>query len=470
MKNFLLGLSLILLIVVAGCNNKVTYKAGPATLAGSIVGAENQQLFIRKETINQNELDTIMVSLNGSFSYTTNLEKPEYFTLFVGRDQLVIYMKPGDTVSFAADIQRFDEIKFSGSSSVYNDYLVKLTKGQGAYSATLQNIFRFDEKTVSKSMDSVRLAQLADLEVLEKNFSKTDPIFIQTEKNRILYYWGVNHILYPLYYGYLNQIENYQPSPDFDSFMNELNLNDSNLLTIPEYRQFISNYLSSEVNSYFYSDSLQVSQPSFTAYQLNKVSALFSDPSIKSYLAYRILKDHVLYDGVKDYDIILPIFEDLCKVEDFRADIQNDLKAWELLKKGMPANDFAGVNIKGDSVRLSDFRGKYVYVDVWATWCQPCLKEIPFLLEMDEAFKGKNIVFLGVSVDRDKEDWMSRVEQGGLAGLQVYVGLNEDLSGFYKISGIPRFMLFDPDGNILEVSADRPSSGVSRKLMMLEGI
>ncbi|MBN2746104.1 MAG: AhpC/TSA family protein [Bacteroidales bacterium] len=470
MKNFLLGLSFLLLIVFAGCKNEVTYKAGPATLAGSIVGAENQQLYIRKETINQNELDTILVSMNGSFSFTTNLNKPEYFTLFIGRDQLVIYMKPNDTVSFNADIQRFDEIKFSGNSSVYNDYLVKLTKNQGAYSASLQNIFRADEKIVSKSMDSVRAAHLADLEVLEKNFGKTDPIFITTEKNRILYYWGVNHLLFPLYHGYLNQIENYEPSPDFSAYMNELNLNDSSLLSIPEYRQFVSNFLSSKVNSYFYSDSLQVSQPSFTAYQLNMANTLFSDKNVKSYLAFRILKDHVLYDGVKDYDIIMPIFNELCLVEAFKAEIQNDLKDWELLKKGMPSNDFAGVNLKGDSIRLSDFTGKYVYVDVWATWCQPCLREIPFLLEMDETFKEKNIVFLGVSVDRDKDKWVERVEQGGLAGTQIYVGLSDELSGYYKISGIPRFMLFDKDGNILEVSADRPSSGVSRKLMNLEGL
>jgi len=73
-------------------------------------------------------------------------------------------------------------------------------------------------------------------------------------------------------------------------------------------------------------------------------------------------------------------------------------------------------------------------------------------------------------VDRDKMAWQKMLKERKLAGQQIYVGQSDLLSGFYKISGIPRFMLFDKEGKILEVSADRPTSGVDKKLLKLAGI
>jgi len=107
-----------------------------------------------------------------------------------------------------------------------------------------------------------------------------------------------------------------------------------------------------------------------------------------------VMKDNVLYDGVKDYDIVWPVFEKVCTDIDLIKDVEKQLAEWEHLKTGNPAKDFAGVNLKGDSIHLSDFKGKYVYVDVWATWCNPCLGEIPSLMQIEERMKKNNIVFL----------------------------------------------------------------------------
>lgn len=453
------------------CNDETVTHSGPSVLTGTIVGAENQKLFIRQEVLNNNFLDTINVMMNGEFSFDIMLDKPSYFTLFVGRNQVILYMKPGDSLMLNADIQMFDDIKFSNSSAIYNDYLAKFAQTQGSFADKMQSLFMRDEASALKSIDSLRSAQMDGLYEMEKNFSKMDKVFLSTEKERIKYFWGLNHIMYPLYYNYFNQTENFKPSANFDSYLGELNINDSNLLALPEYRQFISNYLNSKVNDYFTNPEIMQANPSFTKYQLDMIKTVFDDANVRSYLSYKIIKDHVTYDGIKDYDIIYPSFVELCKNELFKEEIDNDLSAWNALKKGMPSVDFGGVDIKGDSVHLSDFKGKYVYVDVWATWCNPCLGEIPSMLDLQKKLAGKNIVILGCSVDRDKDKWDEMVKNRELAGKQIYVGFNENLSGFYKISGIPRFMLFDKEGNILEVSADRPSAmGIDTKLLSLDGI
>jgi len=463
--------TLIAIVFLMGaCNLPDSYEPGEAVFSGSLTGAENQMLFIRQETTSNPQMDTINVGVDGSFVFDSYLEKPAYFTLFVGRNQVLIYLKPNDSLSFDGDIQYFTDAKFSGSSVVYNDYLASFAKSQDQFSQIMQIEFKKPEASAVAVIDSLRTAQMNTLHELEENFAKVDQSFISTEKNRIKYFWGLSHVMYPLYYSYYNNDKTFKTSPEFDSYLGELNINDSNMISLPEYRQFISNYLNSKVNSYFEDKSIADANPSFTVYQIEKIKELFTDDHVKSYLAYRIMKDHVSYDGIKDYDLIWPIFDQICISTFFKKEIKDALESWEYLKPGSPAKDFSGVTLQGDTVRLSDFKGKYIYVDVWATWCRPCLGEIPALTQMEEQMKDNNIVFISASVDRDKSAWDKMLTEQEMHGVQIYVGQSEDLSRFYKISGIPRFMLFDRSGNIFEVSADRPSQGVDKKLLKLEGI
>ncbi|MBD3591600.1 TlpA disulfide reductase family protein [Bacteroides sp. GM023] len=131
--------------------------------------------------------------------------------------------------------------------------------------------------------------------------------------------------------------------------------------------------------------------------------------------------------------------------------------------KGEPATDFAFTDANGKSHALSDFKGKIVYVDVWATWCAPCKKELPHLKKLETEYKNnKDIVFVGVSVDKekDKQKWKEFLVREELPGIQLFAGdeASEKLMKPYKITGIPRFILVDKNGNLLSANAPRPSS------------
>lgn len=138
--------------------------------------------------------------------------------------------------------------------------------------------------------------------------------------------------------------------------------------------------------------------------------------------------------------------------------------------KGDPAIDFAFADANGKTHALSDFKGKVVYVDVWATWCAPCKKELPELKKLEEEYKdNKNIVFIGVSVDKagDMQKWKDFVAQENLPGVQLFAGAeaNDKLMGPYKIKGIPRFILVGKDGNLIFADAPRPSSAEIRTVL-----
>jgi thiol-disulfide isomerase/thioredoxin len=119
-------------------------------------------------------------------------------------------------------------------------------------------------------------------------------------------------------------------------------------------------------------------------------------------------------------------------------------------------------NHKGGKTKLEDLKGKYVYIDVWATWCGPCRAEIPSLKKVEEKYHGKNIEFVSISVDVDKDHdkWKAFVSEKQLGGIQLFAdkNWNSDFMKSYGINSIPRFILIDPSGKVVKSDAPRPSS------------
>ncbi len=119
-------------------------------------------------------------------------------------------------------------------------------------------------------------------------------------------------------------------------------------------------------------------------------------------------------------------------------------------------------NHKGGKTKLEDFKGKYVYIDVWATWCGPCRAEIPSLKKTEERYHDKNIVFVSISIDVDKDHdkWKNFVSEKQLGGVQLFADKNwySDFMTSYGVTSIPRFILIDPSGKVVKGNAPRPSS------------
>tara|TARA_B110000008_G_scaffold276032_1_gene314589 strand:- start:1966 stop:2943 length:978 start_codon:yes stop_codon:yes gene_type:complete len=132
---------------------------------------------------------------------------------------------------------------------------------------------------------------------------------------------------------------------------------------------------------------------------------------------------------------------------------------------GEPAIDFTYPDKEGNEFSLSTFKGSLVYVDVWATWCGPCKAEIPALKILEHDYQNNNITFLSVSVDTDKEAWLNMVADKQLGGVQLCANGWTKITKDYAINGIPRFMLFDANGNVISLDAPRPSSDKIRGLI-----
>ena len=155
---------------------------------------------------------------------------------------------------------------------------------------------------------------------------------------------------------------------------------------------------------------------------------------------------------------------------------QSKLAMRKAFPTGKPSPTFVNYeNYAGGTTSLSDLKGKYVYVDVWATWCGPCKREIPSLKKLEAEYHDKNIEFVSISVDNgrgyradtkekafemSKQGWRKMIEDRDMGGIQLFSdnAFESDFVMAYKISGIPRFILIDPEGNIVNADAPRPSS------------
>ena len=209
------------------------------------------------------------------------------------------------------------------------------------------------------------------------------------------------------------------------------------------------------------------------ALQQEQISVLekFIKAKPNSYLSLMALSS---LGPVIDVSALEPLYtslgQNLKDMESGRA-IKKSIDALKPTAVGAVAPDFTQNDVNGAPVSLSSFRGKYVLVDFWASWCGPCRQENPNLVKAYNKFKSKNFTVLGVSLDKQegKADWLAAIKSDGLVWTQVSdLGYwNNKAALLYAVQSIPHNFLIDPSGKI--IAKDLRGSDLDAKLTAIFG-
>jgi len=390
-----------------------------------------------------------------SFGFAFHVREEQFYAIGAGNvqmqmDKYVFYFKPGDVLSVAVNDTSY---VLTGENTPENrameqwERYIHALKFQSLYfmknTSTYKDFFPLLQEYLKKPF----AGKATNNRVFERGFSSFQTVDFY---NTALFFLVTPRFFHPT-------LEEY---PDFYNRLAPAELTkNANLMAHP-----FGSWLLSEL---FYRRNI-VKGVNPADVPLEKILGEIADETLKGEYLLREASNLKSYVGYVD---LMKGREHLIKNSDQkrRASEIVTLLAQEETKPGQPAINFSGTDIHGKTVSLSDFKGSVVYVDIWATWCGPCVQEAPYFEKLIEEYQGKDIVFMSVSVDvlKDKPKWENFLKEKGSHGVQLYGGngWESDVARFYQVNSIPRFLLFDKAGNIVSINAPRPSSSEIKSLL-----
>lgn len=494
MRKLLLGIVIILL-------GATTVSAQQATISGKVDSLKSNKLFLyQKDLIGQFTftVDTIPVSEDGTFKKSIPLSEPAYFMLMssekgkFGAIRTQMFLAPGYDLKIVGKAKwgqlYLENVSFSGTGADANIYLQQKQK-QFFFNSTDFYSMRF------VSM----LAGIAAKRVEESNYS----IIQKSNTQAFLQQPSV----------YNDTVTNYYASQrrKLDEFAGKVTnklFEDFKKIELAaiNYGEADAKLMYESTNKeYARHMKVQVTQVDNNWYNFINAELLKSDAAVIAAEPYRLFMinyyDHLVKKNDKSASIV---WKDVCRdivkatsqfdrneklkrsiTKEQFAESESLLKSalsvavrpavYDVIKKqitdlrgylneygaGKAAYNFNAVDINGKQVKLSDYKGKVLYIDVWASWCKPCVGEIPYGRTLEEKYKEhKDIVFITVSIDKKEQDWKTGLEKNNPAGTPLYVegAFGGLFAKSFNITSIPRFIVIDKNGKFIDANAPRPSN------------
>lgn len=412
--------------------------------SGKVSNTENGKITIKGESFSKE----IKLKSDGTFSENLAISYEGIYAIETSKNCMPIYLTKDSKISVSAnDVNFAASLKYTGKGSVENQYIANKT----AIFSQIPNeqLLKLNENDFFNKLKEI----ISSIDNLYQTTPFQNTVFKQKEAVNKRYVEQKYFLFYLKMHNFYARTDDYVPSEKFPKFDNTIDLDNETDFLFSTYYQDI-------VMTKFF-ENIKGDGKSFF------ISAKDAIPEIKA-LKSQSIKNRLIQNSVYDITIENSNFEQL--YFEYIA-ITNDPKVKETLKEfytnakasevGKPSPLFNYENQKGGSISLESLKGKYVFIDVWATWCGPCREDLPFLQKIEEQFQGKNIFFVGISIDnvKDRIKWRNLVNKKQLGGIHLLAD-KEFESNFiksYAINSIPRYILLDINGNIVNANAPRPS-------------
>lgn len=440
-------------LAIISCNQveQKTY----SLISGTVENMDAEKVYVEGPDFTKE----ISVKDDNTFSDTLHIKVDGFYDLYIDRMGSKIYLEKGRDLDINFDVDRAEELfLYDGDLKNENEFLSDRDKWSQE-NIDQQVIFSLDELSFKETLDENQ----ASLDELMDSYEISSKDFKRVLANEDDYFNTILMENYENAHRFLSKDADYEVSDNFYDPIKNFNFNDTiafrNSIT---YQDLVKVHYNRIV-----SKDANMGDSDFTISYLNKIDSDFPDGYAKDHLMYDLLKFWLKPDETMSQ--VYNIYKNSNPDTEHFAEIT---ERYELLKDLMPGNQspsFDYENFNGGTTSLNDLRGKYVYIDVWATWCGPCLREIPSLQKVEQDYQNENIQIVSISIDEEKDydKWKQMVVERSLGGLQLMADNNwsSQFVQDYGILGIPRFILIDPEGNIVSADAPRPSNPSLRTML-----
>lgn len=378
-------------------------------------------------------------SVTGEGIQTLDLLAPAYALIEVRKyDRRLCFLEPGKELTLAYSQKKGEKaVTFGGNLGKETEFI-----NQGNYSFTPVNHGDSDVEKAVRKADSVLALNLQKVNNIP--FPQT---FKEWEAKRQKVETFIALLRFPVH-SLMRDSHVTKRTAYLEVLRNHL-APDSTYLSIPAYREALEQYVRRLVSF------KQVKEDDRIETRLACIFENISEPATVAYMV-----DQTLFNtaGNEKYE---KLYRQYVKDPKRLALYNEACKKMDRIAPGQPCPDFSFQDDHGKTVSLADLKGKFVYIDMWATWCGPCKGEMPDLLKLEEEFAGKDILFVSLSIDRNKDIdlWKKTIEEMGLGGIQLHLGENWDWLKIFMPSSmsVPRFVLLDREGKIINANMSRPS-------------
>jgi thiol-disulfide isomerase/thioredoxin len=419
--------------------------------SGTISDATKKEFRLVKRSSGGKRIN-IKLADDGSFISDTIISGTGRYLFTDGRNSAELYFTNGGEYDLTAVSKKFrNTAKLIGTNPGASNYLMNkighIIRERGGY-AEFNSLNEADFVAKQKMLNESYVSYLDSFPNIPKEFT-------EFERKELEYYNLLTLIQYEKRHRRYTKEPNFKVSRDFLKQFEGIDyLNEDAYKLRGSYDDIVAEHFKNKAN--------KLSKKENIDQYLAKLKIFGAIPN--DYIKNDLLGSVVEYDinYTDNMEVYYNTFLSVSTSTNNNKNITKKYKALRKLSRGESSPIFTDyVNHKSGSTSLSDFKGKYVYIDVWATWCAPCLAEVPSLKKVEKQYHRKNIEFVSISIDTENkfDAWRKMVTDKELSGVQLLADKDwkSDFIAAYQINSIPRFILIDPKGNIVSSNAPRPS-------------